>query len=159
VSRRLHQAAADHDSGTGKVSMASIREHRRGQLRQRLSSVECRSWLTSHQEGRIDYRTGRGPRSLVVRYAVDTDNVLVRVPTYNDLLQYAPGESVTLEVDDRLAGDRFETVAVTGTATLVERDPAVLADDWPGDLPTRVIMVPIQTIDGFVEPAVADSPG
>ena len=138
--------------------MASIREHRRGRVRQRLTSVECRSWLTSHQEGRIDYRTGRGPRSLVVRYAVDTDTVLVRVPTYNDLLQYAPGESVTLEVDDRLTGDRFETVAVTGTATLVEPEPAALADDWPGDLPTRVIVVPIQTIEGFVEPDLTVEP-
>jgi hypothetical protein len=138
--------------------MASIREHRQGRVGQRLTSLECRSWLNSHQEGRLDYATGRGPRSLVVRYAVDTDTVLMRVPTYNDLLQYAPGESVTLEVDDRLAGDRFETVAVTGTATLAERDPAVLADDWPGDLPTRVIMVPIQSIEGFVEPDVTDSP-
>jgi len=65
---------------------------------------------------------------------------------------------VTLEVDDRLTGDRFETVAVTGTATLVERDPAALADDWPGDLPTRVIMVPIQTIEGFVEPDLTVEP-
>jgi hypothetical protein len=138
--------------------MASIREHQQGRRGERLTSIECRSWLNSHHEGRLDYRTGRGPRSLVVRYAVVTDTVLVRVPTYNDLLQYAPGESVTLEVDDRLTGDRFETVAVTGTATLVEREPAVLADDWPGDLPTRVIMVPIQTIEGFVEPDLAGLP-
>src|SRR5881398_1992537 len=55
-----------------------------------LSALECRSWLADHQEGRLDYRTGRGPRSLVVRYAVRADAVLVRVPTYNDLLQYAP---------------------------------------------------------------------
>ncbi len=137
--------------------MASIVRHRQGPPGHRLTSTECRSWLNSHQEGRLDYATGRGPRSLVVRYAIDTDTVFVRVPTYNDLVQYAPGASVTLEVDDRLAGDRFEMVAVTGTAALVDREPAALADDWPGDLPTRVIGVPIQTIEGFVDPEQAAS--
>ncbi len=123
----------------------------------RLDSRECRSWLFDHHEGRLDYRTGRGPRSLVVRYAVDSDTVLMRVPTYNDLLQYAPGESVTLEVDHRLTGDAFETVTVTGIASLVDQDPTALAEDWPNDLPTRVIGVPIQAIVGFVEAAAAGS--
>ncbi|HET9646674.1 MAG TPA: pyridoxamine 5'-phosphate oxidase family protein [Microlunatus sp.] len=130
-----------------------------GPRRHRLSTHECRSWLIQHHEGRLDYRTGRGPRSLVVRYAVDSDAVLVRVPTFNDLLQYAPGESVTLEVDDRVALDSvapggaiqtgFESVHVTGTATIVDSAPPALADDWPADLPTKVISVPIQRIDGF----------
>jgi hypothetical protein len=115
-----------------------------------LSAGECRSWLDGHTEGRIDYCTGRGPRSLVVRYVLEDDAVLVRVPTYNDLLQYAPGESVTLEVEERCAPDTFEIVTVTGTAALV--DPAVdaLAEDWPPELPTDVISVPIQRIDGFL---------
>lgn len=118
-----------------------------------LSRGECRSWLDQHHEGRLDYRTGRGPRSLVVRYAVRADTVLVRVPTYNDLLQYAPGESVTLEVDDRLGPGQFEKVVVTGTASLVDRDPDAMAEDWPAGLATKVIGVPIQAIDGFVEGA------
>ena len=121
----------------------------------RLSFLECRDWLVRHHEGRIDYRTGRGPRSLVVRYAVEADAVLVRVPTYNDLLQYAPGEAVTLEVEQRCAPDAFETVTVTGTACLLEPDGSgscgrALADDWPRELPTDVIRVPIQQIDGYV---------
>src|SRR6476646_3408934 len=122
-----------------------------------LTRGECRSWLDQHHEGRLDYQTGRGPRSLVVRYAVTADTVLVRVPTYNDLLQYAPGESVTLEVDDRLGPDQFEKVTVTGTASLVDRDSGSLAEDWPAELPTRVIGLPIQVIDGFV--AASADPG
>lgn len=116
-----------------------------------LSAGECRSWLDRHAEGRIDYRTGRGPRSLVVRYVVQADSVLVRVPTYNDLLQYAPGESVTLEVEERCAPDTFEIVKVTGTASLAHQPGMVaLAEDWPSDLPTDVIRVPIQQLDGYL---------
>jgi hypothetical protein len=116
-----------------------------------LTRGECRSWLDQHHEGRLDYHTGRGPRSLVVRYAVAADTVLVRVPTYNDLLQYAPGEPVTLEVDDRLGSGQFEKVTVTGTAAVIDRDPGALSEDWPADLPTRLIGVPIQAIDGYLE--------
>ncbi|GAA3619952.1 hypothetical protein GCM10022236_22760 [Microlunatus ginsengisoli] len=125
----------------------------RGSAARRLNSGECRSWLAGHHEGRLDYRTGRGPRSLVVRYAVQADAVLVRVPTYNDLLQYAPGESVTLEVEERCAPDTFEIVTVTGTASLVDPGVGALADDWPPELPTDVIRVPIQRIDGFLAEA------
>jgi hypothetical protein len=89
----------------------------------------------------------------VVRYAVEADAVLVRVPTYNDLLQYAPGEPVTLEVEQRCAPDEFETVTVSGTARLLEPSVRVLAEDWPRGLPTDVIAVPIQRIDGHVAAA------
>lgn len=133
------------------MASMSFRASSRVAPKTELSSGECRTWLSRHHEGRIDYRTGRGARSLVVRYAVQADAVLVRVPTYNDLLQYAPGESVTLEVEERCAPDTFETVTVTGMASLLDTRVGALAEDWPKDLPTDVIRVPIQRIDGFVE--------
>ena len=56
-----------------------------------LTTGECRRWLQEHHEGRLGYLSGRGPRSVVVSYAVADDEILMRVPDYNDIAQYAPG--------------------------------------------------------------------
>jgi hypothetical protein len=92
---------------------------------------------------------------LVVRYTVCAETVLVRVPTYNDLLQYAPGQPIALEVDERCGAREFEHVVVSGTASLVDQDPGALVEDWPTDLPTRLIGLPIKSLHGFVEPVTA----
>ena len=86
-----------------------------GARTRRLSPHECQAWLCSHHEGRLGYQTGKGPRSVVVSYAVAGDQILVRLPDYNDIVHYAPGSEVSLDVDGTPAAHR-ETVVVTGRA-------------------------------------------
>ena len=70
-----------------------------GERLRRLSPHECKAWLCSHHEGRLGYQSGRGHRSVVVSYAVAGDQILVRLPDYNDIVHYAPGAEVSLDVD------------------------------------------------------------
>ena len=70
-----------------------------GERLRRLSPHECKAWLCSHHEGRFGYQSGRGHRSVVVSYAVAGDQILVRLPDYNDIVHYAPGAEVSLDVD------------------------------------------------------------
>ncbi|MET0695515.1 MAG: pyridoxamine 5'-phosphate oxidase family protein [Propionibacteriaceae bacterium] len=121
----------------------------------RLSSRECRDWLDSHQEGRLAYPTGRGPRSVVVSYAITGHQIMFRLPDYNDIVHYAPGERVTLEVDGvhAPAGD-FETVLVTGEAQLAGEHSPELAgtefvEEWPAGVRTSVLCLPMTKVEGF----------
>jgi len=105
--------------------------------------------LTEHHEGRLDYETGRGFRSVVVLYAIADGQILFRLPDYNDIVHYAPGERVTLEVDAAVtpSGD-CTTVIVTGTAQLMEIEQmgitadAVFDEPWPPDVTTSIIGLP-----------------
>jgi nitroimidazol reductase NimA-like FMN-containing flavoprotein (pyridoxamine 5'-phosphate oxidase superfamily) len=126
-----------------------------------LSAGECRDWLTSHREGRLAYPTGRGPRSVVVSYAVTERHIMFRLPDYNDIVHYAPGERVTLEVEGVHAPvQAFESVSVTGEAQLAPGDdPTMLQEahfeeQWPAGVCTSVICLPITEMVGFEEPAV-----
>lgn len=121
----------------------------------RLSTGECHDWLTSHREGRLGYLTGRGPRSVVVSYAITDEQIMLRLPDYNDIVQYAPGERVTFEVDGVHApvGD-FETVVVTGEARLAaqhtsEVQQTCFEEQWPAGVATSVICLPMTEIEGF----------
>jgi hypothetical protein len=125
----------------------------------RLSARECRDWLTSHREGRLGYHTGRGPRSVVVSYAVADEQIMFRLPDYNDIVHYAPGERVTLEVESGrpVVGD-FGTVRVTGEATLAPAEmPRTLPgtgfeEQWPAGVSTTVICLPLTEVEGFEQP-------
>ncbi len=79
----------------------------------RLSPPECRAWLSEHHEGRLGYLSGRGPRSVVVCYAMAGDRIMLRLPDYNDIVHYAPGSEISLAVDGTGTTHR-ETVNVTG---------------------------------------------
>ena len=57
-----------------------------GERLRRLSAHECKAWLCSHHEGRLGYQSGRGHRSVVVSYAIADDQILVRLPDYNDIV-------------------------------------------------------------------------
>ncbi len=119
-----------------------------------LTDDECRSWLSMHGEARLGYRSGRGQRNVVVAYAVDGDEVLVRVPEYNEITQYVPGRRVTLDVIDR-AGDKVERVVVTGQASVRTSTPATVLsllpdEQWPEDLGNVVVSVPLAEVDGRV---------
>jgi len=137
------------------VTHGSAHRQRRSISPRRLSTRECHEWLDSHHEGRLGYPTGRGPRSVVVSYAIAGQQIVFRLPDYNDIVHYAPGERVTLEVDGvhDAAGD-FETVLVTGQAALAgEHAPEVagaeFAEVWPSGVSTTVICLPMTQVEGF----------
>ena len=126
-----------------------------GERTRRLSPHECKAWLCSHHEGRLGYRSGKGPRSVVVSYAVAGDQILVRLPDYNDIVHYAPGCEVSLDVDGGTPAAHRETVVVTGKAALAESgqkpliDQTAFQEEWPADVPTSIICVPLTAIEGF----------
>ena len=125
-----------------------------------LSLAECRRWLQQHHEGRLSYLSGRGPRSVVVSYAVAGDEVLVRVPDYNDIAQYAPGAEVTLAVDGVVepnppSSPEIEEVSVTGIAAQADaahRPPQVdtvrFDESWPTGVKTSVVSLPMTQLTG-----------
>jgi hypothetical protein len=126
-----------------------------GERTRRLSPHECRAWLCSHHEGRLGYRSGKGPRSVVVSYAVAEDQILLRLPDYNDIVHYAPGSEVSLDVDGGTPAAHRETVVVTGKAALAGNrqgpliDRTAFLEEWPPDVQTSVICVPVTAIEGF----------
>lgn len=119
-----------------------------------MSRTECHQVLTSHAEGRLGYCSGKGPRSVVVSYAVSGEQIVVRLPDYNDIVQYAPGEEVTLEVEDLAAsGPSGERVSVCGTAALVAPEDELggvdFAESWPPGIATSVVCLPLTAVEGF----------
>jgi hypothetical protein len=123
------------------------RHRRRATTRHRASRKDRRR-LSRHQEGRIHYQTGRGPRCLAVTYAVSGDYVLLRLPEFNDVAHYAPGQPVVLEVPDA-----HRTVQVRGVAQVAGRRQAGLVEHarFPEPVPvgvaTRVICVPLDDVE------------
>lgn len=120
----------------------------------RLSRRECEDWLTSHGEGRLAYTSGRGPRSVVVSYSMAGEQIVVRLPDYNDIVQYAPGSEVTFEVEGQTETvPARETVSVSGTAELADPDQAFagvdFAESWPEGVATSLVYLPLTAIEGF----------
>jgi hypothetical protein len=122
-----------------------------------MSYGECRAWLDHHSEGGLRYIGGRGPRSVVVTYAVTDDQILFLVPAYNEVTQYVPGKQVTLQVSGECGGPApryYGTVSVTGTANLprVEQAPLVrrtnFVELWPPGVSTSVICLPMAELQG-----------
>jgi hypothetical protein len=124
-----------------------------------LTMSECRRWLHQHGEGRLGYLSGRGPRSVVVSYAVADDQILMQVPDYNDIAQYAPGAEVTLAVDGEVEGTSadepaIDEVSVTGTAAHADQthrppaDAVRFDESWPIGIKTCVVSLPLTQVDG-----------
>ena len=122
-----------------------------------MSYGECRIWLDHHSEGQLGYNGGRGPRSVVVSYAVTDDQILFLVPAYNEITQYVPGKQVTFQVAGESNGPAaryYDTVSVTGTANLprLEQAPMVrrtnFVELWPPDMTTSVICLPMTKLEG-----------
>jgi hypothetical protein len=123
-----------------------------------MTNQECRSWLMRHGEGRLGYLSGRGPRSVVIAYALNGRAIMMRIPDYNEMAQYVPGRSVTLDVTGFATEDAIERVQVTGQAAVCETigagDLIGLPDEgWPEDLSTVTVSVPLEDIQGQVVPA------
>src|SRR5690242_3298748 len=123
-----------------------------------LPPSECRRWLRHHHEGRLSYLSGRGPRSVVVSYAVADDMILVPIPDYNEIAQYAPETEIRLDVGEFAADDNtrpaVEEVTVRGTARLRKSGPAGAVDEllgqtWPSSAKTSVLTLPLTRVEGF----------
>jgi hypothetical protein len=123
----------------------------------RLTAGECRRWLHLHHEGRLGYLSGSGQRSVVVSYTVADEQILLQVPDYNEISQYAPGARVTLAVDgvvepssasEPLTGE----VVVTGTAGHETTRPSIdtvrFEESWPTGIRTSIVTLPLTRVVG-----------
>ena len=128
----------------------------------RMSASECCTWLRQHHEGRLSYLSGRGPQSVVVSYVVAGDQILLQIPEYNEIAQYAPGAEVTLAVDGKVEptseiqpGVTIDLVSVTGTAALAagaNPPPAAaggFGESWPVGIKISLISLPLTQVHGF----------
>ena len=125
-----------------------------------LTNLECRSWISNHDEGRLGYQTGRGPRAVVVSYAVTDDQVVSRVPEYNEIGQYAAGRQITMRVS-AVTTDAFTEVVVAGIGHLAEDQARIaettdLPEEWPTGVSTHLVCLDLADLEGstwFAEPA------
>jgi hypothetical protein len=124
------------------------------------TSRDCRIWLSQHHEGRLGYVSGRGPRSVVVIYALVDNQILLQVPEYNEITQYAPGAKVSLAIDAEVepmsvnwAGRTINAITVTGTAALAsERGrwstaAGLFEESWPAGIRTSIVSLPLTGLE------------
>lgn len=106
--------------------------------------------LRHHQEGRLGYPSGRGPRAVVVTYAVTAaGDIAIRVPAYHELGRYADGEWVSFEVDEYVDPHLLETVTIHGTAQVSadDHDPSGPPEDWPDCVRTSMVVVSVDEME------------
>jgi hypothetical protein len=121
---------------------------------------DCRSWLGQRHEGRLGYLSGRGKQSVVVTYALVGDHILLQVPEYNDITQYAPGAQVSLAVDGGVEpmsvaqpGRTIDAIIVTGTAALASEGDrwstcaALFEESWPAGIRTSIVSLPLTGLE------------
>jgi len=119
-----------------------------------LTGPECRAWISERSEGRLGHQTGRGHRAVVVNYAVTDDQLVLRLPEYNEICQYALGRLVTLSVSGTCSNTRLRTeVAVTGVGHFPDGAPDLpdtvdLAEHWPDGMATHIMCVDLSDIEG-----------
>lgn len=89
---------------------------------------------------------------MVVSYAVTDDQVVFRLPEYNEICQYAPGREITLSVSCVGAGTRTEVV-VTGVGFVPEdqvdlAEAVDLVEEWPPGVSTHLICLDLAVVEG-----------
>ena len=140
---------------TALLEMAQVDSRRGPMPERRLSAAECHAWLSSHDEGRLSYLSGRGPRSVVVLYELANDEVVLRLPDYHDAAHYAPETEVRLDVEGVGNAGR-EAVRVVGRAVLADRAPTAAPDgigsefhDEASRVATSVVCLPLSHVEGY----------
>ena len=96
----------------------------------------------------------------MVTYALVGDHILLQVPEYNDITQYAPGATVSLAVDGhvepRLAnqpGRTIDAIKVTGKAAIASEGgrwsgaAALFEESWPAGVRTRIVSFPLTELE------------
>jgi hypothetical protein len=151
-------------SGQATLERAAAYARSTGQcdaIPRRMSASESCTWLRQHHEGRLSYLSGRGPQSIVVSYVVAGDEILLQIPEYNEITQYAPGAEVTLAVDGEVERTSaiqpavtIDVVSVTGTAALAagaNPPPAAggFGESWPAGIKVSLLTLPLTQVHGF----------
>ncbi len=122
-----------------------------------LTRAECRAWIAGHDEARLRFDTGRGPRSMVVGYAVRADEVLLLLPEYHPATGYLLDAPVVLEVEG--AGDEgtWESVRASGVAYGGPAGESVsvrpYGASWPSGVATHTVHVPLDRVEGDLRAA------
>ncbi len=109
----------------------------------------------------MGHQTGRGPRAVLVSYAVTDDQAVFRLPEYNEICQYAPGREITLNVSGVSADTRTEVV-VTGIGFVPEHHATLLeavdlVEDWPSGISTHLICLDLAVVEGRIQRGCCDS--
>jgi hypothetical protein len=89
---------------------------------------------------------------VVVSYAVTDDQVVFRLPEYNEICQYAPGRQITLNVSSVRDGTRTE-VMVSGVGFVPEQEADLLSavdlvEEWPPGIATHLICLDLVVVEG-----------
>lgn len=121
------------------------------------TKAECQAWLGTHTEGRLGYLSGRGARWVVVSYSMAADGTIVlRIPEFNEIGQYAPGKRVTLEVDGVTGLGEPQTLRVRGSAdarTCRTPAPAAVAGErgerWPTGVHASIVVLHIDELQNL----------
>ena len=96
---------------------------------------------------------------VVVNYAVTDDQIVFRLPEYNEICQYALGRLVTLNVSGTCSNTWLRTeVAVTGIGHFPESDADLpdtvdLAEHWPPGIATHIMCLDLSDIGGSARAA------
>ncbi len=132
-----------------------------------LASRAGPAWLAEQHEGRLGYLSGCGPRSVVVRFAVCGDSVVIRLPEYHQALGYASDRQVCLQVDGASGSARGRTsLEVHGKARRADGEritagaTEALGECWPDGVRTHQLVLPLTEValryeTGPAEPPVA----
>lgn len=114
------------------------------------AGTDRRAWLGHQGEGRLGYRSGRGARSVVVRFALAGEDIRIRLTEYHEAVGYAPGQQVCLQVEAPVGPrHQLETVLIRGQARLADgelcsvEDDATLDEHWPDGLATHDLVLPL----------------
>jgi hypothetical protein len=118
--------------------------------------------LREGHEGRLGYLSGRGARSVVVRFALTADGIRIRLAEYHEAVGYADGRQVSLRVEEMPgAGRSPSTVEVRGRAHLApyptrETEQASDLERWPADVATHEMVIPLTELTVLSAGAGAD---
>lgn len=101
--------------------------------------------IQRRHSGLLRYARARGAVSLPVIYTARDHRLYVRLPVYNDACNFLDRADVALDVDASSAG-RVLIARVAGTGLMVPDSivPTELTqalEEWPEDLPTRVLVL------------------
>lgn len=140
---------------TALIETAQVDAHQQSVPKRRLSVTECHAWLSSHDEGRLGYLSGRGPRSVVVLYELADDEIIMRLPDYHDAAHYAPGAEVRLDVEGVENAGR-DAVRVVGRALLADRATLAAAHGLDPEaeyeasrVAISVVCLPLGDVEGY----------
>jgi len=122
---------------------------------QPLDQTGCWLRLATGTEGRIRLRTGTGVHHVVTEYAVYVEGgsrgVMITVPAFNTLFQYAVHRYVTLEVDGQDNDGGRWAVRLGGVGHERHLEPAGPSRErWPDALVCRHLYIPGMRLAGSV---------